>query len=153
MRHFVSPLPGGRGRQDKGGRSGAGPGSFSGENGGQRCKAVGALGRSGWGMKRVVLFCFFFFKILVFFFLFVPYELRYLPLPGIEPMFSAVEAWNPNHWTARKVPEKRFLRFLAVGSGFGACKCKAPKYIYAPILETYEYGTLHGKGKLSVVIS
>ena len=32
-----------------------------------------------------------------------------------------------------------------MGSGFGACKFKAPKDIYAPILETYEYGTLHGK--------
>ena len=91
MRLFVSPLPRERGRQDKGGRSGAGPGSFSGENGEQRCKAVGALGRSGWGRKRDFFLDFFFF------FLVVLYDLRYLPLPGIEPMFSAVEAWNPNH--------------------------------------------------------
>ena len=27
-----------------------------------------------------------------------------VPLPGIEPMFPAVEAWNPNYWTAREVP-------------------------------------------------
>ena len=36
-------------------------------------------------------------KGIFFFFLVVLYDLRYLPLPGIEPMFSAVEAWNPNH--------------------------------------------------------
>lgn len=27
----------------------------------------------------------------------------------------------------------------------GLAKFKAPKDIYAPVLETYEYGTLHGK--------
>ena len=101
---FYLPTPKGRGRQDKGGRSGAGPGSFPGENGGQRCKAVGALGRSVWGRKRDF---FFFFKIF-FFFLVVLNDLRYLPPPGIEPMLSALEVWNPNHWTTRKVPKKRF---------------------------------------------
>ena len=39
----------------------------------------------------------FFLDFFFFFFLVVLYDLRYLPLPGIEPMFSAIEAWNPNH--------------------------------------------------------
>ena len=25
--------------------------------------------------------------------------------PGIEPVPPVVEAWSPNHWTAREVPE------------------------------------------------
>ena len=28
--------------------------------------------------------------------------LQLVPLPGIKPMQTAVEAMNPNHWTARK---------------------------------------------------
>ena len=27
-----------------------------------------------------------------------------VPLPGIEPPPPTVEAWNPNHWTAREFP-------------------------------------------------
>ena len=27
-----------------------------------------------------------------------------VPQPKIEPVISPVEAWSPNHWTARKVP-------------------------------------------------
>ena len=27
-----------------------------------------------------------------------------VPQPGIEPMPPAMEAWSPNHWTAREVP-------------------------------------------------
>ena len=26
-----------------------------------------------------------------------------VPRPGIKPMSPEVEAWSPNHWTARKV--------------------------------------------------
>ena len=26
------------------------------------------------------------------------------PQPGIEPVPPAVEAWSPNHWTAREFP-------------------------------------------------
>ena len=27
-----------------------------------------------------------------------------VPQPGTEPVFPAVEAWSPNHWTAREFP-------------------------------------------------
>ena len=27
-----------------------------------------------------------------------------VPRPGIEPVPPAVEAWSPNHWTARELP-------------------------------------------------
>ena len=27
-----------------------------------------------------------------------------IPRPGIKPMLPAVEAWSPNHWTAREFP-------------------------------------------------
>ena len=27
-----------------------------------------------------------------------------VPLPRIEPLLPAVEAWSPNHWTAREFP-------------------------------------------------
>ena len=52
-------------------------------------------------MACCLLFCF------VFCFCF---WLRYgacgilVPQPGIEPMPSAVKAWNPNYWTAREFP-------------------------------------------------
>ena len=33
-----------------------------------------------------------------------------VPQLGIEPGSPAVEAWNPNHWTAREFPkEPKFL--------------------------------------------
>ena len=50
-----------------------------------------SFGKKWLGEEKGFFFRFFFF------FLVVLYDLRYLPLPGIEPMFSAVEAWNPNH--------------------------------------------------------
>ena len=31
-----------------------------------------------------------------------------VPQPGTEPLASAVEAWCPNHWTARKLPTAAF---------------------------------------------
>ena len=39
-----------------------------------------------------------------------------LPLPGIEPMPPAVEAWNLNHWTTREIPRQVyiFLTFLCL---------------------------------------
>ena len=33
-----------------------------------------------------------------------------IPLPGIKPVPSAVEAWSLNHWTTREAPAKEFLR-------------------------------------------
>ena len=35
-----------------------------------------------------------------------------VPRPGIEPVPPVVEAWSPNHWTAREVPTFSFLRNL-----------------------------------------
>ena len=32
-----------------------------------------------------------------------------VPRPGIEPVHPALEAWSPNHWTAREVPKHGFL--------------------------------------------
>ena len=32
-----------------------------------------------------------------------------VPRPRIEPVPPAVEAWSPNHWTARKFPDLAFL--------------------------------------------
>ena len=32
-----------------------------------------------------------------------------VPQLGIEPMPPAVEAWSPNHWTAREFPELPFI--------------------------------------------
>ena len=40
----------------------------------------------------------------LFFFLAVPHVGTLGPQPGIEPTSPAVEAWSPNHWTAREVP-------------------------------------------------
>ena len=43
----------------------------------------------------------------VLFFFFLPHREAcgfLLPCPGIKPMSPAVEAWSPNHWTAREVP-------------------------------------------------
>ena len=31
-----------------------------------------------------------------------------VPWPGVEPMPPAVEAWLPDHWTAREVPSSQF---------------------------------------------
>ena len=49
-----------------------------------------------------------------FFSFFWPYcsacEIIVLP-PVVEPMPPAVEAWNPNHWTTRKFPQKLFYCF------------------------------------------
>ena len=30
--------------------------------------------------------------------------------PGIEPVPPAVEAWSPNHWTAREVPKPKHFK-------------------------------------------
>lgn len=38
-----------------------------------------------------------------FLFLFLPPGMWNLLLPGIEPVPPVVEAWSPNHWTAREV--------------------------------------------------
>ena len=35
-----------------------------------------------------------------------------VPQPGIESMPPAVEAWSPNHWTAREVPTSWSLKVL-----------------------------------------
>ena len=32
-----------------------------------------------------------------------------VPQPGIELPPPAVEAWSPNHWTAREVPQNTIL--------------------------------------------
>ena len=57
----------------------------------------------GMGIKkeaaRIAMFSFFLF-------LAVPCGVWDLGSPaGIEPALPAVEAWNPNHWTAREVPK------------------------------------------------
>ena len=33
-----------------------------------------------------------------------------VPQPGIEPVPPVVEAWSPNHWTAREFPCKFFSK-------------------------------------------
>ena len=48
----------------------------------------------------------FFFKKKLFYFIFWPHHVLcgiLVPLPGIKPSTSAVEAWNLNHWTSREV--------------------------------------------------
>ena len=35
-----------------------------------------------------------------------------IPQPGVKPMPPAVEAWSPNHWTAREVPPPTCLLFI-----------------------------------------
>ena len=30
----------------------------------------------------------------------------FIPWPGTEPALLAVKAWNPNHWTTRKLPQE-----------------------------------------------
>ena len=43
----------------------------------------------------------------------------FIPQPGIEPIPPAVEAWNVNHWTTRKVPHLIFrLLFWPRNSAF-----------------------------------
>ena len=34
-----------------------------------------------------------------------------VPQPGIEPVPPTVEAWRPNHWTAREVPPAPLVYF------------------------------------------
>ena len=61
------------------------------------------------------LFCEFYksficlFRILIYFLFFwlrhVAFRILVSPLLGIKPTLLAVEAWNPNHWTAREVPK------------------------------------------------
>ena len=55
------------------------------------------------------------------FFLFFPFLPHFLPQhciargilvpwPGIKPVPPALEAWSPNYWTSRKVPELKSFR-------------------------------------------
>ena len=45
-------------------------------------------------------------KMMLFFFFFGPAAPgTFIPHPWIEPMPSAMNAWNPNHWTAREFPK------------------------------------------------
>ena len=39
-----------------------------------------------------------------------------IPQPGVKPMPPAVEAWSPNHWTAREVPPPTCLLFFSLFS-------------------------------------
>ena len=51
----------------------------------------------------------------IFFFFFWPHDREYrilVPWPGIEPVPSAVEAWNLNHWTTREVPCIRLCKSI-----------------------------------------
>lgn len=62
------------------------------------------------------LFCEFYksficlFRILIYFLFFwlyhVAFRILVSPLLGIEPTLLAVEAWDPNPWTASKVPKE-----------------------------------------------
>ena len=70
------------------------------------------------------LFLFYFLKI------FWPYSMAcgifVPPPPGIEPMPLALEAWSPNHWTAREFPRdlfifKKFLKIYFIRS-WNPCK-------------------------------
>ena len=103
MRLSVSPLPREGGARIKEAAQGLGLGVFLGKMEDRGAKQLELWEEVVGGGKGI----FFFFKIF-FFFLVVLNDLRYLPPPGIEPMLSALEVWNPNHWTARKVPKKRF---------------------------------------------
>ena len=43
---------------------------------------------------------------LIYYYIAMPSDFQDLSSqPGMEPMPSAVEAWSPNHWTAREVPK------------------------------------------------
>ena len=62
-----------------------------------------------------------------------------VPQPGIEPTPLAMEARNPNHWTAREVPKSacfqrdlpQLMRSLPPGSG---CACQvSPPPIPSPL--------------------
>ena len=64
----------------------------------------------------IYIYIFFFLKIvLAFYVYFWPHYVAcgiLVPWPGIKPRFMAVKAQNPNHWTAREVPEKSiFYRY------------------------------------------
>ena len=59
------------------------------------------------GIFEACCFLPFFF----FFFLAVPFG-NLVPQPRIKPMSLALEAWGPNHWTAREVPESCYFFIL-----------------------------------------
>ena len=42
---------------------------------------------------------------LIFFFFWPLHVACGIPWPGIEPGPPAVEAWSPNHWTAKESPQ------------------------------------------------
>jgi len=44
----------------------------------------------------------------------------FVPQPGMETMPPAVEAWSPNHWTAREFLELEFSSFLNTCLGEGS---------------------------------
>ena len=67
------------------------------------------------------LFILFSKGIVIFFFLATPWAFGILvPWLGIEPAPPSVEAWSPNYWTARKVPQQTFIcTFYMSGSDLG----------------------------------
>ena len=56
----------------------------------------------GTGLGQPLALLFLFFLFLIFRFLGTPHAL--VPQPVIKPKPPAVEAQNPNHWTARESP-------------------------------------------------
>jgi len=69
---------------------------------------------SDFPFHQVLLFTTDFILLLIFFFFLTFWPCFsacgiLIPLPGIEPSPSAVEAWSLNHWTIREVPITDFM--------------------------------------------
>ena len=56
-------------------------------------------------------------EVVLFFFFFACHMAcrTLIPQPETEPVFPAVEAWSPHHWTAKEFPQRicRFRFFLS----------------------------------------
>ena len=58
-----------------------------------------------------------------------------VPRPGIKPMPPAVEAWSPNHWTAREFPSTILFWFpISFVIGFEIKKNKASNFVLLKIV-------------------
>ena len=78
---------------------------------------VRILRRKGQFLESLTFF-FFSFSVVLFFW---PCHVAcgiLVPQPGIELMSPAVEAWSPNHWTAREFPGKPYVLSAAFCSSW-----------------------------------
>ena len=73
-----------------------------------------------WSLFNLLLISSASFSLFIYIYLFI-YWLHctaygiLIPQPGIEPVSPTVEAWSPNHWTAREVPRLPPLMLLILG--------------------------------------